>query len=47
MIENAMKILSNRPIIKLLTGGFILLFLSYLAFINGEYIGRFIYSLLS
>ena len=46
MFEKALTILSNYPIAKLFLGAFITLILSNLAFTNGEYIGRFIYSML-
>lgn len=46
MFEKALTILSNYPIAKLFLGAFITLLLSNLAFTNGEYIGRFIYSIL-
>jgi hypothetical protein len=46
MFEKALTILSNYPIAKLFLGALITLLLSNLAFTNGEYIGRFIYSIL-
>ena len=46
MFEKALIILSNYPITKLFVGAFITLLLSNLAFINGEYIGRFISAIL-
>lgn len=46
MFEKALNILSNYPITKLFLSAFITLLLSNLAFTNGEYIGKFIYSIL-
>ena len=46
MFEKALTILSDYPIVKLFFGVFITLLLSNLAFTIGEYIGRFIYSIL-
>lgn len=46
MFEKVLTFLSNYPIAKLFVGAFITLLLSNLAFINGEYIGRFIYAFL-
>ena len=46
MFEKVLNILSNYPITKLFLSAFITLLLSNLAFTNGEYIGKFIYSIL-
>ncbi len=46
MFEKVSAIISNYPIAKLFLSAFITLLLSNLAFTNGEYIGRFIYSIL-